>query len=528
MKKVVDAQTMKSIDDYTIKEIGLPSMVLMERAALAVANEIVRHINKDDRILAVCGRGNNGADGIAAARILKLKGYNADVLMLGDEDKCSKESKEQINIAKNFGISIYNKADISEYTIIIDSMFGIGLNSQVRGEYLDYINLINDGNNIVFSVDIPSGVSATSGKILGKAIKADYTITFGYNKIGLILYPACDYGGNVTVADIGFGEIESDQQTNNYFIYDNNDLSKLPRRKNDSHKGDYGKVLIVAGSLGMNGACYLASKAAYRSGAGLVKALIPEDNRAIMQTMLPEAIISTYKRETIKPKSIIAKYKNQARLEEEDIKKILDDISWASIIAIGPGLGKDKISRELFEIVLKNTKVPLVIDADGINILANIVSEILEDKSDNINSTEARINVLKNILPKNTVLTPHLLELSRLLNIDLKDIKDNILEIANKCTEDNEITFVIKDARTLVAFENNRFINTTGNSGMATGGSGDVLTGIIASLIGQGLSAGEGANLGVYIHGLAGDIACREKNKYSIIASDMIDGLAKI
>lgn len=543
MKIVVDKYTMKHIDDYAINQIGIPSLLLMERAALAVTEKIKERITNDDKILAVCGTGNNGADAIASSRILKLLGYSADVVILGDRDKCSKESNFQINIAEKLGISIYNNVDIKEYTIIIDGMFGIGLNSPVRGKYLDYIKQINNENTLVYSVDIPSGVSATDGKILGYAVKADYTITFGYNKIGLILYPGCDYGGQVTVADIGFPKINYKKEDYKYYIFDDSDLFKLPKRENDSHKGSYGKVLVIAGRAGMNGACYLASKAAYRSGAGLVKALISEENRVIMQTMLPEAITSTY-REVNSPENTINVGLDNLALDTRDKEQVLSDISWANVISIGPGLGRDRVSRELLELVLKNAKVPLVIDADGINILGEIINEKLEidvqdteetrqksnykDKPINISEIEKRIKILDDIFPPNTILTPHLKELSRLLNININQIKDNIFDIINICTKDNEIIFVIKDARTIVAFNNNRFINTSGNSGMSTGGSGDVLTGIIASLIGQGLNPCEGAQLGVYVHGLAGDIATRNKNAYSIIASDLIDCLVKI
>lgn len=516
MQIVVDSVAMKAIDNYTINEVGIPSLVLMERAALAVVACIKEHLVSDDKILAICATGNNGADGIAAVRILKLQGYDADILVIGDLDKGSKEFRQQINIAENIGITIYSSVELNEYTVIIDAIFGIGLNKAVRGEHLNLIKSINSGKHTVFSVDIPSGLSASIGKPLGNAVKANYTITFSYNKIGLILYPGNEYAGEVIVADIGLvNKIEDDYK---YYIYDNNDLMKLPKRIKNSHKGDYGKVLVVAGSIGMNGACYLASKAAYRMGTGLVKAVIPKENRTIMQTMLAEALICTYES------------KNELKLSDKD--KILQDISWASVVVIGPGLGTDKISCELLNLVLKYSKVPILIDADGINILAKIIDDYedtSEDNKEDISIVVAnRLKILKNILPKDIILTPHLKELSRLLNVPLVKIKDNIIEFANICTKDNSFIFIMKDARTIVAHENNRFINTTGNSGMSTGGSGDVLSGIISSLIAQGLEPELGAKLGVYIHGLAGDLATKDKNQYSIIASDIIDGLANV
>ena len=205
-------------------------------------------------------RGNNGADGIAATRILNLQGYKADILIIGDIDKSSKEFRKQINIAENLGINIYNSVELNEYTIIIDAIFGIGLNKAVEGECLNLIKSINNGKHTVFSVDIPSGLSASTGKALGDAVIANYTITFGYNKIGLILYPGHEYAGEVILADIGLFKKVAEEYK--YYIYDNNDLMKLPKRINNSHKGDYGKLLVVAVSVWMNGACYLASKAA--------------------------------------------------------------------------------------------------------------------------------------------------------------------------------------------------------------------------------------------------------------------------
>lgn len=514
MKKVVNASQMKQIDSYTIHKVGIPSMVLMERAAFAVCECVKDHIQNKDKILAICGVGNNGGDGIAAARILHLQNYHVDILIIGNMDKASKETKQQINIASNLGISIYNNINLNEYTIIIDAIFGIGLNQVVKGQYKDYIDEINSGQYTVFSVDIPSGLSADTGKPLNEAVRADYTITFGYNKIGMILYPGCEYTGEITVADIGFPAIADKEVNVSFFAYDGMDKVKLPIRRNDSNKGSYGKVLIIAGSVNMNGACYLASKAAYRVGAGLVKVLIPEENRIIMQTMLPEAVLSTYNGE------------NQFTTAE--INNIIEDISLATSIVIGPGIGTGKKSEEILDLVLKNAKVPVIIDADGINILAQKIHGMQKNNESDRDTKQNPIKILKDILPKNTILTPHLKELSRLIKVDVVDIKKDFIKIADYCTDENNITFVLKDARTIVAQNALRYINTSGNNGMSTGGSGDVLSGIIAGLIAGGLESCDAAIRGVYIHGLSGDIVAKEKGKHGLIASDMIDALAKI
>jgi len=509
LKEVVNSVQMKAIDSYTIDIVNIPSVVLMERAALQVAECIKKYVSKKNRILAVCGIGNNGADGIATARILNMEGYQVDILIVGNEHIASIQAKQQLNIARNLGISIDNNIRISEYTIIIDAIFGIGLSKPVSGIYENTIKEINFGDYLVFSVDLPSGLSADTAKPLNIAVKADYTITFGLNKLGLILHPGCEYGGEVIIADIGFPKIAIQAAKLNYFIYDSTDMKRLPVRKDYSNKGNYGKVLIIAGSINMNGACFFSAKAAYRTGAGLVKVLTVVDNRTVMQTLLPEAILSTYD-----PNLLKGSNDDNTLIE---IEKILSELKWATVIVIGPGIGVNENSEKLLDLVIKNAKVPLIIDADGINILAN-------KKSANKN----RLEEITAYLSEQTILTPHLKELSRLIGIPLEEITNNLIETANKCTYNNKLIYAIKDARTIVAYENARYINTSGNSGMATGGTGDVLTGVIAALIAQGLSPSEATILGVYIHGLAGDKAAEQKGKYALIASDIIEALSEV
>ncbi len=509
MKNIVNAAQMKAVDDYTIEKIGIPAIVLMERAALAVAAMVKKHGSKQDKILAVCGTGNNGADGIAAARILKLEGYPVDILLAGDESKSSELARQQLEVARNLGISIYNNILIAEYTIIIDAIFGIGLSRNVSGVYKEIIEDINAGKHTVFAVDIPSGLSADNAKPVGTVIKADYTITFGLNKIGLLLYPGCEYAGLVTVADIGFPQKAVDAVDSQYYIYDTSDLGKLPERKNYSNKGTYGKVLIIAGSVNISGACYFSAKAAYRTGAGLVKVMTAVENRTIIQSQLPEALMYTY---------------DKCSLEDPETEKIIKEIEWATVIVIGPGIGVNEISGRLLELVLKYAKVPVIIDADGINLLA-----LRAGKTGNEIGTEYnRIEKIASMLPEQTILTPHPKELSVLLDTSIDSITGDLSGTADYCTHNNKIIYVLKDARTIVAHEEKRYINTSGNNGMATGGTGDVLTGIIAALIAQGLSTPEAATLGVYIHGLAGDKACEVKGSYGLIASDVIDALPQV
>jgi NAD(P)H-hydrate epimerase len=506
MKVVVDSKQMKAIDSYTIDTIGIPAIVLMERAALSVADVVKKHAIEKDRILVVCGIGNNGADGIATARILHLEGYSVDILMVGDQSKLSSLVNKQLNIAENLGIAIYNNISMISYTIIVDALFGIGLNKPVTGVYETIINDMNLGEHTIFSVDIPSGLSADTGKALSVAVKANHTITFGFNKVGMVIYPGVEYAGEVTVADIGFPDIALQEVDTSYFIYDSSDLSKLPIRINNSNKGTYGKVLVIAGSKDMSGACYFSSNASYLSGAGLVKVITEKENKMTIQTLLPEAILTTY---------------DSMNLDEKMVNEIIKDIMWSSVIVIGPGLGINFASEQLFDLVIKHASVPIIIDADGINIIANRYND---QSVLNMNPIE----FISSILPRETILTPHIKELSRLIDKAVDEIKNNILHVSNECTFNNNLIFALKDARSIVAYKNTRYINLSGNNGMSTGGSGDVLTGIIAGLIAQGMTPGEATVLGVYVHGLAGDEAAANKGYYSLKASDILDFLPKV
>lgn len=518
MKYAVDAGEMRQIEDYTILQAGIPAVELMERAALAVADFVAKKVNKEDRICVVCGKGNNGGDGAAIARLLFIRGYKVSIYVPGYEVENIKTLVQssintrtslldfQLQKADAAGVIIENQNRLSEYNIIIDAIFGIGLSRFVSGIYEGIINEINNNENTVFSVDIPSGVSADNGKIYNVAVKADYTITFGYMKKGLLLYPGAQYAGKITIADIGLSKDALLLSKPAAFYYQQEDLRLLPARSDYSNKGTYGRVLVIAGSKGMSGAAFMAAKAAYRTGAGLVKVLTSEENRVIIQTLLPEALFSSYYEDDI---------------DDSCRDKILRDLSWASVVIIGPGLGKGRVANKLLDIVLSEAKVPVIIDADAVNLLG----ERLNDLSDKPND---RLEKLASYLKAGTIITPHLMELSRLTNISLSDIRDNLIDTAAACSYNNEIIYVIKDARTIIAHNGIYYINTSGNNGMATGGSGDVLTGIIGALIAQGMTGYEASCLGVYLHGLAGDEAAKEKSSYSMMATDIIEAIGTV
>jgi NAD(P)H-hydrate epimerase len=309
MKKVVNAVQMKQIDSYSIHTIKIPSLVLMEQAAKAVAKCVKKHVKKGKKVLVVCGMGNNGADGIAAGRMLFNWGYEVSIFCIGNRSHATPEWQTQEEIAKNLGIPFVS--EISKVDVMIDAIFGIGLSREITGEYAKVVEEINQSEALKVSVDIASGVNASDGSILGLAVRADYTVTFGYQKIGMILYPGLSYSGKVVVADIGFPKVSLEQVNVKTQCVEDKDLKILSSlRPQDSHKGTFGKVLVIAGSLNMAGAAVFSAKAAYRMGSGLVKVYTPKENRIMIQNLVPEAILSTY---------------------ENDL---LEELKWASVVVL--------------------------------------------------------------------------------------------------------------------------------------------------------------------------------------------------
>lgn len=498
MRYLLNSQQMKEADSYTINKLGIPSIVLMERAALSVAEEIMIRFDKSQRILVVCGTGNNGADGLAIARLLHQKGYETDVMLLGDTVKASEEYKIQLNIIKNMGVRYGNMNELSEYIvkgrygICVDAIFGIGLTRAPKGEYYDIIECINMSECSIIAVDIPSGISADNGELYGIAVKADITVTFGYDKLGMRLYPAAEYCGEVIIKDIGIASLQSMGMLPEIFTYESQDAFRLPERRADSHKGSFGRVLVIAGSDDMSGAAYLSAKAAYRMGAGLVEVLIPECNAPVIRSLLPEAVVTAYSTEAF------------------TISKIGDSCIWADVIVIGPGMGTKPYVLTILNYVMQYSKIPVIIDADALNIMA-------------------ANRDMYSMLNKQTIVTPHIKEMERLTGQQSSDIKRNPIDTAKAFSNITGAVCVLKDARTVVTSAyNDVYINMSGNEGMATGGSGDVLTGIIAGLISQKMEAYKAAVLGVYLHGLAGDKAKERLGSCSLMAGDIINNISKV
>lgn len=492
MQLWVNAAQMKAADQYTIQKLEVPSLELMEHAAQACVQVLEDEKVDLSHVCVVCGSGNNGGDGFAIARILQNNRYSVETFCVGNPEHYTEETQEQMHRLQECGGKItYGMPQEDSYSVIIDAVFGVGLSRKVEGRYRQVIEQMNRMRGTKFAVDIPSGLSATTGCILGCAFKADYTVTFQLKKIGLELSQGRTMAGRVIVPDIGIStdSICEDQEivrTAGKDIY----RKMLPDRPEDSNKGTYGRLFVIAGSKGMAGAAYLNAHAAYMTGAGLVRIYTSSDNREILQTLLPEAIITTY--------------------EEYNKEELLSLLTWADSVCIGSGLGMSRLSEKILKTVIEYVKVPCLIDADGLNLLA-------ENK-----------NYLNQMAERRFVITPHMKEMSRLTGTPVEELKADRIQILKDFISRYRITCVLKDSRTLIASEEKGIrMNLTGNSAMAKAGSGDVLAGVISGWMVQGKEAEDAAELGTYIHGLSGDLAKFEKGVYSVMARDLIEYISK-
>jgi len=492
--EVLTRKEMQAADEFTIKKVGVPSLVLMERAALAIADEAASLLEGALGVVTVaCGTGNNAGDGAACARILALRGNKVYICCAGDEKKRSEEFKSQLEWAFAAGVEEADFEILQESDVIVDALFGIGLKRAPQGEFAELIQIINMSRAKVVSADIPSGIDADTGMVLGCAVRADVTVTMQYAKLGCLIGDGAVKTGRLVIADIGIFPVEND--VNVAEAMDDLELEwYMPFREEGGNKGTYGKVLVIAGSKDMAGASYLTARAALSVGAGMVKVIAPECNRVILQTLLPEAILSTY------------------GSDEEAVAAVREALPWADSVACGPGLGKNPLTKAILKALFENENIRLVLDADALNVLAEEPDLMAK-------------------LPKDCVLTPHLVELSRLSGLAVDALKADPRRTAEKFADKHRCVLVRKDARTMVVDAWGRcYISTFGNDGMATAGSGDVLTGVIASYAAQEEAATMlGAAIGgVLLHGKGGDKAAEEKGGISMTARDIIGGMEKV
>ena len=487
MKYLVTSAEMKEYDNNTIERIGIPALVLMERAAMAVRDAILKDCSpsRNKKVLIAVGNGNNGADGLALGRLLSEEDFSVSVLECGNPENATECYKRQKEILKFYDVKFLNGQEKAEdtYDEVVDGIFGVGLSRLVNEKYSEMIEWLNEKKGLKVAIDIPSGIDGTTGKVMGAAFRADITVTFGFAKRGLYLYPGAEYAGKVALADIGINSKGFFGHVPEMFLYDESIEMLLPMRRKDGNKGTFGKVLLIAGWENMAGAAVMSAKAVLRMGAGMVKVFCSEQNRQVLQCAVPEAMYT-------------------------DRDSFLKDIKWADVIVAGPGLGRSKEAEQVLEQLMKEAK-PILLDADALNLVA-----------------EGKVIVP----PKSRiVMTPHVGELSRLTGKEIAEVKSCFEEVAKEAALDYDSVMVCKDARTLVyAAGKPMYLNVTGNSGMATAGSGDVLAGMIGGLLAQGMDLFEAACAGVYLHGLAGDAAAENVSEYGVTATAIIAGIAEM
>lgn len=501
---------MKLYDSNTTDKFFVPSIVLMERAAMAFVGELDQRGIDTARALIVCGDGNNGGDGYAIARLLMQRGCEVDVVAAAayvrnvdgtcrnadtsaGSAHCGRTTEANLlqqKIWRSYGQEIL--AEIPEeksYTVIIDAVFGVGLSHGAEGPYAALLMQMNGLRGRKIAVDISSGISSDNGSVLGAAFCADLTVTFAFAKLGNLLWPGNKYAGEVATVDIGIDERSFLERRPAVAALEKCDLARLPKRNSHSNKGTYGKVLLIAGSQGMAGAAILCAKAACVGGCGLVRIVTPEENRIPLQTALPEAIVTTYATKKL------------------ELAALIEAVNWADVIVCGPGIGTLDASIQTVKSVLKNASVPVLMDADALNIIAQDVQMLLRPHTE-------------------LIVTPHPGEMSRLAGVSVSYIKEHLSEVAEEFSRQYHVVCVLKDEHTVTAVPYGQtFLNLSGNAGMATAGSGDVLSGLVGALIAQGMSPEEAAPMGVYLHGLAGDFARGKTGMRGMIASDIIDGI---
>lgn len=493
--KIFSAQQIKACDQYTIKAKGITSDTLMETAATACAKWLMKELPEKALYIVLCGPGNNGGDGLAITRLLHQSGYAAKAFLLQVGEELSPDCQRNFERLKAIDEALVTTVpentfitDLGPHIIIIDAILGTGLNRPLEGWLEEFIKHVNTWRNYKISIDIPSGLSAdnlpSSAAIV---LQANETLSFQFYKRTFLHKEGGKYAGQVHLLDIGLHPSFIQQTSTHYFSIDKQTIKDIYKPRHPfSHKGDYGHVLVAGGSQGMMGAITLCAKAALKSGAGKVTALIPEMGYTIFQSQLPEAMFQT-----------------SGEIFLTEIRNSLG----TNATGVGPGMGLARKTAEALEHFLEEQKEPLVIDADALNILSNR-KELLHT------------------LPHNTILTPHPKEFERLFGECSDSFKR--VEMARTQAMRYNIIIVLKDHHTVVVTpEGECSYNLTGNAGMATAGAGDVLTGIITSFLAQGYEPHHAAILGVYLHGLAGDYAAANLSQEAVIASDIIEYLGK-
>ena len=498
--KISSVEEMRNLDKHATEEFGIPEEILMENAGQAVYFVILKEFGiRNKKFVVFCGAGKNGGDGLVVARKIHSNGGEVKVFLLDDEAKFGGTARKNFEIIAKMPIEISRISSIESIKstalhsdAIVDAIFGTGLAREVSGIYRDVIELINESGKTVFSVDIPSGINGNTGEVMGTAVKADYTITFGLPKIGNILYPGYENCGKLYLSHISFPP--SLYNADSLKIEINNPI-ELPKRGKDTHKGDYGRALFIAGSANYLGAPYFSAMSFLKAGGGLSYLAAPNSICPFLASKGSE-IVFLPQRETASG-SIV--------LENRD--ELLEFSQRADMVVMGPGLSLSEETQGLVRELAQGIKKPLLIDGDGITAIAQDLGKIKHREAA-------------------TILTPHFGEMSRITRRPIAEINKNKIEILQRTAKELNAIIVLKGAHSLVGYPDETvFINLTGNPGMATAGSGDVLTGAIAAMFGLGLPLEDAVRMGVFIHGFAGDLAAKDKGEDGVTAQDILDYL---
>ncbi len=498
--KICNVNEMRTMDANAIKKFGIIDEILMENAGLAAYSVISGHsIVKKHTYAIFCGGGNNGGDGFVVARKIISGGGKPVILVLTNPEKYKGAAKTNFDIIKKLPVDLYIKPSsdqarevIDKSNVIIDAIFGTGLSRNVEGSYKKIIEIINQGKKPVFSLDIPSGINGDNGEIMGIAIKADHTITFGLPKLGNILYPGYDVGGKLWVTHISFPPslYESDD-----ILISINQPSALPPRNPDGHKGSFGNVLFVAGASSYLGAPYFAAMSFLKSGGGYSRLAAPKSITPFIASKGSEIVF------------IPMEETESGSISLKNTANILAIAENSDMVVVGPGLSLDKETGELIKKLVSKIDIPLLLDGDGITAIS--------DDPDILKNRKAP-----------TILTPHFGEMARIAKKSVNEIKSDRIGILRTLCRSLNAVIVLKGAHSLIGYPDGHiFINMTGNSAMGTAGSGDVLAGTIAAMYGLCQDISKAVATGVFIHGLSGDLAARKKGEDGVTASDIMEFL---
>jgi NAD(P)H-hydrate epimerase len=501
--RVLNSTQMREADRRAIEDVGIPSLVLMENAGRQVvaAMEAIYSDLAERRVAVLCGRGNNGGDGFVVARTLLQRGIDVAVFLVGRVADVRGDARTNLEILGHLGHTVVEIGDgqawelhvseVRECTLIVDAIFGTGLNAPISGLIGSVVADVNASATPVVSIDLPSGLSADSCEPIGDSIEASVTVAIAAPKLPLVLPPAETRAGDVVIADIGIpaSVIDSLEGPRVELLTRTWARQLITPRAPDTHKGDYGHVLVVAGSRGKTGAAHLAAMGALRSGAGLVTVATPAGCQPVVAAMAPEYMTD-------------AIAETEAGLDPADVDRVLELAR--DVVALGPGLGQERDTKAFVNALVDRATMPLVIDADGLNAFTGA--------PDRLAGREGR----------DVIITPHPGEMARLVGMSTEEVQASRLEVARNFAATHRVYVILKGHRTLIATPDEKvFINPTGNPGMATGGTGDVLTGMVAAWLAQLLDAEAACKLAVYLHGMAGDLAEADEGEVSMTSTDL-------